>query len=134
MPSFSKRLEWILLLILFAGAIYFQFETWNMYLSNDSGFKIKEENIEEGPTLTFCPRDGYKIYDNFMVMSRLELLTYGLHDYPTTHIANTIFEGSNHFSPDFWLNQTVAINKSTIETLWGTCVMLETDFVYEDVR
>ena len=59
----AKFLEWMILLGLLAGAIVFQVEAWDMYLSGDSSFKIKEENIQEGPTLTFCPREGVEIED-----------------------------------------------------------------------
>ena len=59
----AKFLERTILLGLLAGAIAFQVEAWDMYLSGDSSFKIKEENIQEGPTLTFCPRKGVEIDD-----------------------------------------------------------------------
>ena len=123
--TFSRRLEWTLLLILFAGAIYFQYETWTMYLRQDSSFKIKEENIEEGPTLTFCPRAGYEILQ-LMVANRLEHVINNSHHFNSG--MNFLSEGQNTIN---WKNQNITINQYTIETLWGTCVMLEFDF--EDI-
>ena len=123
--TFSRRLEWTLLLILFAGAIYFQYETWTMYLRQDSSFKIKEENIEEGPTLTFCPRAGYEILQ-LMVANRLEHVINNSHHFNSG--MNFLSEGPNTIN---WKNQNITINQYTIETLWGTCVMLEFDF--EDI-
>ena len=124
--TFSRRLEWTLLLILFAGAIYFQYETWTMYLRQDSSFKIKEENIEEGPTLTFCPRAGYEIL-KLLVAKRLEHLNYNLHHFNSSGW-NFLIDGPNTIN---WQNQNITINQYTIKTLWGTCVMLEFDF--EDI-
>ena len=103
--TFSRRLEWTLLLILFAGAIYFQYETWTMYLRQDSSFKIKEENIEEGPTLMFCPRleGGYEI--GTMLIHPLELLTY----FNIDDLMGIIIEGSlNNMS---WSNKSVNVTK-----------------------
>ena len=123
--TFSRRLEWIMLLCLFGGAIYFQYESWTMYLGADTSFKIKEENIEEGPTLIFCPRSegGYEI--GTMVIHPLEHLTYHL----SMDVMGIIIEGS--LNTMTWSNKSVNVTKSTIKTIWGTCIMIETDF--EDI-
>ena len=116
----AKYLERIILLGLLAGAIAFQVEAWDMYLSRDSSFKIKEENIQEGPTLTFCPRKGVEIDD--VSIAILEPLTYEKIKY--TEKVN-LGEGLNEIT---WFNKSVNVTITKIQTQWANCVMLETDF------
>ena len=116
----AKYLERIILLGLLAGAIAFQVEAWDMYLSRDSSFKIKEENIQEGPTLTFCPRKGVEIDD--VSIAILEPLTYEKIKY--TEKVN-LGEGLNKIT---WFNKSVNVTITKIQTQWANCVMLETDF------
>ena len=116
----AKFLERTILLGLLAGAIAFQVEAWDMYLSRDSSFKIKEENIQEGPTLTFCPRKGVEIDD--VSIAILEPLTYEKIKY--TEKVN-LGEGLNEIT---WFNKSVNVTITKIQTQWANCVMLETDF------
>ena len=116
----AKFLERTILLGLLAGAIAFQVEAWDMYLSRDSSFKIKEENIQEGPTLTFCPRKGVEIDD--VIIGILEPMTYEICKH--TEQVN-LTDGLNEIT---WFNKSVNVTKFKIQTQWANCVMLETDF------
>ena len=116
----AKYLERIILLGLLAGAIAFQVEAWDMYLSGDSSFKIKEENIQEGPTLTFCPREGVEIDD--VIIAILEPMTYEICKH-TEEV--TLEEVLNEIT---WFNKSINVTITKIQTQWANCVMLETDF------
>ena len=116
----AKFLERTILLGLLAGAIAFQVEAWEMFLSRDSSFKIKEENIQEGPTLTFCPRKGVEIVD--VIIGILEPMTYEICKH--TEQVN-LTDGLNKIT---WFNKSVNVTKFKIQTQWANCVMLETDF------